>query len=56
MEKQEEMKTIKVTKKLWRRLMLWKVDLDASSIEEVLDRILKITPASQLNKLKEVKK
>lgn len=44
--------TITISRKLARRLNLWKHSLGCSKIEEVLDRILKIIPASQLQSLK----
>ena len=47
--------TITITKKLARRLRIWKVNLDAQSIEEVIDRILKVVPASELKSLNKSK-
>lgn len=47
-----ETTTIKVTKDLAKRLNLWKYKLDAASLDEVIDRILKIIPASELKNLK----
>ena len=44
--------TITISKKLANRLRIWKVQLEAKTLEEVIDRILLITPASQLKELK----
>ena len=41
--------TISISKNLARRLHYWKIDLGAANIEEVIDRILKIVPATELN-------
>ena len=43
--------TITITKQLARRLRIWKAKLGAKTIEEVMDRILKIIPASELKLL-----
>jgi len=43
--------TITISKKLARQLWTWKKNLDARSIEDVIDRILKIVPASELKQL-----
>ena len=51
--------TIAISNTLARRLRIWKAKLNAKNIEEVLDRILKIIPASELkcfDKLEEPKK
>jgi len=50
-----EKTTIEISKRLAKRLRMWKIQLDAKSIEEVIDRILKIIPASKLKNLKEAK-
>lgn len=46
----EQMTSIQVSKQLAKRLRMWKNQLDCKSIEEVIDKILKITPASELKK------
>ena len=42
--------TITISKRMAKRLNLWKYDLDCKTIEEVLDKILKIIPASELKR------
>ena len=42
--------TILVSKELARRLNRWKYDLGVKTIEDVIDHILKIIPASELKK------
>jgi len=49
------MKSIKIEDKTWKKLMRWKVDYGYKSLDEIIERILKIIPASELNK-KEVNK
>ena len=51
-----ETTTITITNNLARRLRIWKAQIGCKTIEEVLDRILKIIPASELKNLKEVNK
>ena len=46
----KELKTIKVSKKTWRRLWKWRMELDCKSLDELIERILKIIPASELSK------
>lgn len=41
--------TITISKNLARRLWMWKKNLDVNSLEEVIDKILKIVPATELN-------
>ena len=43
--------TITISKKLATRLRIWKAKLGANTIEEVIDRILRIIPASELKNL-----
>ena len=43
-----ETTTITISKKLAKRLNIWKYDLGVKTIEDVLDHILKILPASEL--------
>jgi len=50
MEKENEPSTISVSKELRRKLQIMKNELCCSSIEDLLERILKITRASQLKK------
>lgn len=45
-----EIKTIKVKKSTWNKLMKWRIDLECYSLSEVIDRILSIIPADQLKK------
>lgn len=44
--------TITISKKLAKRLNTWKYSLGVKSVEQVLDRILKIIPASELENFK----
>ena len=44
----KEITTIQVSKELRRRLNIQKQQLDCKSIEELLDKILKIIPADEL--------
>lgn len=44
------MKTIKVKEATWHKLMKYKLQLGCKSIEELLDRILKIITAKELEK------
>jgi hypothetical protein len=44
--------TITISKKLSARLNTWKYALGVKSVEQVLDRILKIIPASELENFK----
>ena len=50
------MKTIKTSEKTWRKLMRWKLDLGCRNLEEVIDRILNIVKASDLEPKKEASK
>jgi len=43
-----ETKTIKVSDKNWKRLSKWKIDLGCKNLDEVIERVLKITPAGEL--------
>lgn len=47
----EEQTTIQVSKSLAKRLNLWKYELHCKTIDSVIDRILKIIPASELDTL-----
>lgn len=44
--------TITISIGLARKLRIWKAELGCKTIEEVIDRILKIVPASQLDTFK----
>jgi len=46
----KEITTIQVSKELRRKLNIQKQQLNCKSIEELLNRILKIIPASELEK------
>ena len=46
-----EMTTIKVSKDMANRLNKWKYELGVKSIEDVIDRVLKVVPASELKNL-----
>ena len=48
-----EKTTIAIKKRTAIKLWAWKKQLDCKTIDEVIDRILKITPASELKNLKE---
>lgn len=41
-------KTINIERKTWKKLMKWKYELGCKNMEELMDRILKIVPASKL--------
>ena len=43
------MKTITITEKNWKRLTQWKYDLNCKSLDEVIERLLRIPLASDLN-------
>ena len=43
-----EIKTIKVNEDTWKKLSKWKLDLNCKTLAEVVDRILSITPASEI--------
>ena len=45
-----EIKTIKVNKKTWDKLMRYKLNLGAKNVAEVIDRIISIVPAKDLEK------
>lgn len=53
MKKQTKEETTTITVKLStrKRLNMWKYNLNCKTIDELIDRILKITPASELNSL-----
>ena len=44
------MKTIQVSTKTWKRLMKWRVELNCKSLDELVERILKIVKAEELEK------
>jgi len=44
------MKTIKTSEKTWKRLMRWKLDLGCKNLDELIDRILNIVKAGDLQK------
>tara|TARA_Y100000310_G_C20215510_1_gene593341 strand:- start:370 stop:552 length:183 start_codon:yes stop_codon:yes gene_type:complete len=44
-----ELKSIKVSEKNWKRLMKWRVDLGCKNLDELIERILKITKASEIS-------
>ena len=48
--------TITVKASTRRRLNMWKYDLGCKNVDEVIDRILKIVPASQMPQIKDVVK
>jgi len=48
MEAKKEIKTIKVSKDTWKKLMKWRIDLGCKNLDEVVDRILNIIPANKL--------
>jgi len=48
-----EKTTIQIKKSTAIRLWAWKKQLDCKTIDEVIDRILKITPASEMKNIKE---
>lgn len=50
-KQQIENTTITVSRRLATRLNLWKYELKCRTIDEVIDRILKIVPASELPNL-----
>lgn len=45
----KEITTIQVSKEMRKKLNIQKQQLDCKSIEELLDKILKIVPADKLN-------
>ena len=49
MKNKNKLHSIKITDKTWRKLMRWKLDLNCKSIDELLNRILKITSAQELD-------
>ena len=52
-EEDKTISTIKLKRSTIKRLNLWKIELDCGSFEELIDRILKIVPASELKNIKE---
>ena len=42
------MKTIKTSEKTWKKLMRWKLDLGCKNLDEVIDRVLNIVKATDL--------
>jgi len=46
------MKTIKVSEKNWEKLMKWRIDFGCKNLDEIIERILKIVPVSELKKQK----
>ena len=46
-----KMKTIKVSEKNWERLMKWRIEFGCKNIDEIIERILKIVPVSELKEL-----
>jgi len=48
------MKSIKISDKNWKLMMQHKLKYDYQSIDQILDKLLKIIPATELKK--EVKK
>ena len=50
MENKENSCSIRITKKTWKKLMRWKLDLNCKSIDDLIDRMLKIVNAQELEK------
>ena len=48
----EDQTTITVKVSTRKRLNMWKYNLDCKNVDEVIDRILKIIPASELENFK----
>jgi len=46
----KEVKSIKVSKKVWKKLWKLRMDLDCKSLDELIEKILKIIPTSKLSK------
>ncbi len=44
----EQMKTIKVSEKNWSKLMKWRIDLNCKNLDEIIERLLAIPLASDL--------
>lgn len=45
-----ELKSVKVSKETWEKLMKWRIELECKSIEELIDKILKRVNIEQLKK------
>jgi len=43
-----KIKTIKVNEDNWKKLMKWRIDFGLKNLDEVIGRILKIVPASEM--------
>ena len=43
-------RSIRISDKTWKKLMKWKLDLDAKSIDDLIERMLKIVTAQELEK------
>jgi len=50
MEIKEKLHSIKITHKTWKKLTRWKYDHDCKSIDDLLNRMLKLTSAQELEK------
>lgn len=42
------MKTIKVTEKNWKQLTQWKLDFGLKNLDEIINKILKIATAMEI--------
>jgi len=50
MEIKDTSHSIRITDKTWRKLMRWKLDLSCKSIDDLIERMLKIVKAQELEK------
>jgi len=44
------MKTIKVSEKNWSKLMKWRIEFGFKNLDEIIEKILAIVPATQIKK------
>jgi len=44
------MKSLKVSDENWQRIMKWRIDLKLKSVDELIEKILKIVKASEIKK------
>lgn len=52
----EEFTTIRIKKSTAIKLNMWRYSLDVETVDDVIDKILRVIPASELPNLKESKK
>ena len=50
MKTKEKLHSIKISNKTWRKLTKWKYDHNCKSIDDLINRMFKLTSAQELDK------